>query len=80
LRREDIPGEERQSGGEAPMCGQDAAEFAGIFVGARDRIDGAERGDGDFAGRHSRHQRYVNLPIEADRAQYRFHYLADAGR
>ncbi len=62
------------------MCGQDAAELAGIFVGARDRIDRSERGDGDFAGGHSRHQRYVDLPIEADRAQYRLHHLADASR
>ena len=80
MRREDIPGEQRQGGAEAPVCGQDAAEFAGIFVGARDRIDRPERGDGDFAGRHSRHQRHVDLPIEADRAQYRLHYLADARR
>jgi hypothetical protein len=35
------------------MPGQDAAEFAGFFVGDRDRVDRPEGGESDFTGRHS---------------------------
>ena len=43
LRREHVPGEQRQRGGEAPFVGQRLADLLGGFLAAFDRIDGAER-------------------------------------
>jgi hypothetical protein len=61
LRREHIPGEKRQGGGQAPVRGQGPAELGGIVVGALDRIDGSECGDRDLARRHPGDQRHTSI-------------------
>ena len=79
LRREDVPGEQRQRSGEAPLVGERLADLLGGFLAALDRVDRAERGDRDLARRHAGNERDVDLPVEADRRGERLQPFADDG-
>ncbi len=77
LRREDVPREQRQRRREAPGVRDHRHQRRRDVALGRERVDRAERADGDLACREARHQRERDLPVEPERREHDFERAAD---
>ncbi len=81
LRREHVPRQQRERGGEWPSLRDHRRELVGDLIACSGKcVHRAERANGDFARREAGDQRDRNLPIKTDRREDDFERTAnDAG-